>query len=105
MDYSLAKNMGHCGSLWVIVGRCGSLYFEKINVHGRSFLYFTFLAHCGSLWDQLAELYLSIMSVLDSGLIVGHCGSSRVLQIPSEKCILKRWRKYQAVAESSPSNK
>ena len=44
--------MEHCGALWIIVGRCG-----------------TVVDHCGSLWDRCGSLR-----------VVGdHCGSFRVL--------------------------
>ncbi len=79
MDYSLAKDMGHCGSLWVIVGH---RRLKKSMFMGNHSYISTFLGHCGSLWNQLAELDLPMVSVPDLGVIVDHCGSSRVLQIP-----------------------
>ena len=56
----------------IIVGHRGSSYVEKINANRKSLLFDNHLGHRGSSWNQLSELYLSMISTVDLGLIVGH---------------------------------
>ena len=75
----MMKDMSSYGSLWIIVDHCGS---KKTVFNRNSFSQTNLLGHCGSLRGHFAEPNLPSESVLDLGIIVGHCGSSRVLQIP-----------------------
>ena len=60
--------LGGFGRFWMIWGVCR---LKKSMFIGKFPLYYNHLDGCRSLWNQLGELYRTVLSTIDLGVILG----------------------------------